>query len=71
MDVKTESKHRADINEPVALFELGTTAGHITSTQDARQNAVNKVKFEVNRDQLGEFLGKLEQVQKKMDEFNI
>ena len=69
VDVRTESKQQSDINEPIALFELGTNAGHIPSVYTFN-NSIQKVKFELNRQQLSEFLGKLEDIQKKIEEFS-
>ena len=68
VDVRTESKQQSDINEPIALFELGTKVGHVASPHEFN-NPIQKVKFELNRQQLGEFLGKLEEIQKKMEDF--
>jgi hypothetical protein len=70
VDVRTESKHQSEMNEPSVLFELGTTSGHVLSTKDALANNVNKVKFEMNREQLSGFLEQLEGIQKKMEEIN-
>lgn len=70
VDVRTESKHQSEMNEPSVLFELGTTSGHVVSTKDTLTNNVNKVKFEMNREQLGGFLEQLEGIQKKVEEIN-
>lgn len=70
VDVRTESKYQSQMNEPSVLFELGTTSGHVLSVKDARANNVNKVKFEMNREQLSGFLEQLETIQKKMNEIN-
>jgi len=69
LDIHTDSKRRGNVNEPVALFELGTVPGHLSNMQDV-QNNVTKVKFEVNREQLTDFLGNLENIQKKMEDFS-
>lgn len=57
------------MNEPVALFELGTVPGHISNVQDAN-HSITKVKFEVNREQLTDLLGNLENIQKKMEDYS-
>ena len=65
--MRTDSKHSSDLNEPVALFELNTKSGTVNSRQLA---TINKVKFEMSKDEIATLLEKLENIQKSMDDLS-
>lgn len=60
VDVKTASKATADLGEPVALVELSNVA------QVSNMNCNSVGKFAMNREEMGDFLQTLENIQKKI-----
>lgn len=64
VDIKTASKGAADLNEPVAFFELSSDAGHRSGPQAAR----HCVRFDMNRAEVAETLKALDKIQAAIDE---
>lgn len=66
VDVKAISKLRTEIDEPVAFFEFATKS----NVKDAKGAAAAPkiAKFEMNREQVGDILKSLGEINKKFDE---
>jgi len=72
VDVKAVSKAHPELNEPVVFFELSTATGGggKKSINDGSNSGgrTQKAKFEMNREEVGEMVKALDQIQRKIDE---
>lgn len=74
--MKTASKNNAELNEPVALFQISISAGHVTdgghstgAVSERDSTGSNKpIKFEMDRQQVDAMLATLETIKHKIDE---
>lgn len=74
--MKTASKNSAELNEPVALFQLSSSAGHVvdvsgsgSSSAPGQGSGIQKpIKFEMDRQQVDAMLATLETIKHKIDE---
>lgn len=64
VDVKTASNSSAEMNDPVAIVEIQSEAGHKSSEASSQV-----LRFEMNRNQLADLTSTLENIQKSMESF--
>jgi len=68
VDVKAVSKTSADLNEPVAFFELSTSKGGGGGGSSSSSRSQQKARFEMNREEVGDLLKSLDDIQRHIDE---
>lgn len=65
VDLRTVSKNIPDVNEPIALIELSTTEG-----VNNREKSISSTSFSMNRDQIGNLVATLNDINQKINELS-
>lgn len=60
------SRASSEMNEPTAFFDFSCKKGHQFDKKNSSQ--LENAKFEMNREELGEIMRNLNEIQKKIEE---
>lgn len=68
VDVKAVGKTAAEINEPIAMFELKTKKGFVNEDLNKSKTSGDVVMLTMNREAIGNIITQFDAIKKKFEE---